>query len=208
MNKTILTILFSAIVLSACGKAAVVKVTPTPTPKLVEMALDKRPTVSLVPRDDGHMLYLKISKIPSDISSIEYEVLYTAKDNSAEIEKGLGDTIKEVTSNIERNLLLGTESCTNGCKYKYDEGVTGGTIMISFINSNGQVSTFESPFILKSGAQLKSEGELKLTTENFSVKPKSTVSPKDFYILQKNYKGGYSVYSNGTNSIVGDYPQN
>jgi hypothetical protein len=207
MYKKIITLVFASLLLSACGKATTSKITPTPAPKLVEMPVSERPYISMVPRDDGHMIYLKISKISKDINAIEYEVLYTAVDGTSEIEKGLGDTIKEVTENIERKLLLGTESCTNGCKYKFDEGVSGGTITLSFINKNGQISTFESPFVLKSSASLKKEGELKLSTENFSVKPKSKITGSDFFILQKNYQGGYSVFSNGNNSIVGDYPQ-
>lgn len=208
MNKKIITIVLAALLLSACGKDTPTTTTkPTPTPKVVEMAPQDRPRISLTPRADGHMLYLKITKIPTNIASIDYEVIYTASDGSSQIEKGLGDTIKEITSNLSRDLLLGTESCTSGCKYKYDNGVNGGTITISFNNQNGQVSTFESPFVLISSNQLKKDGQLTLTTENFSIKPKTKVTGNDYFVLQKNYQGGYSVFSSGTNSIVGDYPQ-
>src|SRR5512145_1807324 len=124
--KKIFLLLSLTLLLSACGKKTTSTITPTPEPKLVEMAPADRPLVSLVPRADGHMLYLKISHLPASVSQIEYEVIYTATDGSSEIEKGVGDTIKEITSTLERNILLGTESCTNGCKYKYDEGVNGG----------------------------------------------------------------------------------
>jgi hypothetical protein len=202
-----LTLITASLLLSACGKPTTPVPTPTPTPKLIEMPLAERPYISLVPRDDGHMLYLKIDKIPSYISQIEYEVLYNAVDNGSEIEKGIGDTIKEITASLERKLLLGTESCTNGCKYKYDAGIIGGTVTLNFIDKNGQVSTFETPFTLKSSADFKKDGELKLPTENFSVKPKTKITGNDFYILIKNYRGGYSVFSNGSNPTVGDYPQ-
>jgi len=196
-----------SLLLSACGKTTSVKPTPTPAPKVFEMPLSDRPLITLTPRDDGHMLYLKISKIPSSIISMEYEVIYTAKDNSSEIEKGLGDTVKDVTSILERNLLLGTESCTNGCKYKYDEGVTGGTITLNFINKDGQSSTYESPFVIKSSAEFKKDGKLTLAVDNFSVTPKTKISGNDYFTLYRNYRGGFTVSSNGTNSIVGDYPQ-
>ena len=68
------------------------------------------------------------------------------EDGNMEIEKGLGDTIKDVGTTIERKLLLGTESCTNGCKYKYDEGVSGGTISLKFsLRNKPQVATIDIP---------------------------------------------------------------
>ena len=210
MNKNIAyTFIFlsASFLLSACGQTAPVKPTPTPAPKVVEMPIADRPVITLTPRNDGHMLYLKITKIPASISSMEYEVIYTAIDNSSEIEKGLGDTVKDVTSTLERSLLLGTESCTSGCKYKYDEGVTGGTITLNFINKDGQSSTYESPFVIKSSAELKKDGKLTLTVDNFSVTPKTKITGNDFFTLYRNYRGGFTVSSNGTNSIVGDYPQ-
>lgn len=205
---SIFIVFISFILLSSCGKKAEIKNNPTPvTNKVVEMPLADRPDISLTPRADGHLLLLKISKVPSYISQIEYEVLYTATDKNSEIEKGVGDTIKDVTSTIERSLLLGTESCTNGCKYKYDEGVNGGTVILKFINKNGQVSIFETPFTLKSTAQIVTDGKINLSVENFSVTPKSKLTGKDFFILIKNYKGGYSVFSNSSNSLVGNYTQ-
>jgi hypothetical protein len=203
----IIAIIAAGILLAGCGSKQTSKITPTPKPKLVEMPMSDRPYVSLKPRDDGHMLYLKIEKIPSNISQIEYEVLYNAVDNGSEIEKGIGDTIKEIKTNLERNLLLGTESCTNGCKYKFDTGIIGGTLTLNFIDKNGQVSTFETEFAFKSTAEIKKDGEIKLSVENFSVKPKAKLTGSDFFILMKNFRGGYSIFSNGNNGLVGDYPQ-
>lgn len=181
--------------------------TPTPLPKLIEISPENRPLVSLAPRGDGRMLYLKISQLPQNISQIEYEVIYTAVDGQAEIEKGVGDTIKDISNTIERKILLGTESCTSGCKYKYDEGVTGGTLSANFITKEGQIFSFETPFSLRSGAQITKDGQIRLAVNNFSLTPKTKLSPKDFFILMENYRGGYSVYSNTANSLVGDYPQ-
>ena len=209
MNKfiTISLLAFSVLLLAGCGNKPVSqKVTPTSAPKVVEMAAKDRPYVSLTPRDDGHLLYLKITNIPSNIKQIEYEVLYTASDNGNEIEKGVGDTIKQITATITRELLLGTESCTSGCKYKYDDGVIGGTISLNFITSDGQQSTYESPFTLKSAADIKKSGNLALTTENISIKAAPT--GKEYYVLLKNYssptkadfKTTYSVFANGSST--------
>ena len=201
-------ILISGLLLTACGsKQTAAPSPPTPTPRLVEIPIEQRPIISLSPRNDGHMLFLKLTNVPNSISAIEYEVIYTAKDGNMEIEKGLGDTIKDISSTIERKLLLGTESCTNGCKYKYDEGVNGGTISLKFANKNGQISTYESSFSLQSAAQLRQAKLFKLLTDDFQITIDSKLSGKDYFVLLKQYRGGYSVFSNGNNPIIGDYPR-
>jgi hypothetical protein len=158
---------------------------------------DEKPYISLIPQADGHRLDLKITNIPSSITDIEYDLIYTAQDEDLEIEKGVGGTAKIEGTSIERELLLGTESCTNGCKYKFDEGITGGTLTLNFITSDGKAAFYEAPFNFKTSAEIKSNGGLNLVTENFEIK--ATVSSKsDFFILIKNFKPVYSVFSNGT----------
>lgn len=192
-----LVIIFS-IFLSACGKAKPTQILPTPTsvPRLVEMPLEDRPIISLIPRVDGHELKLKINKIPNGVVQIEYELLYTATDEGNDIEKGVGDTIKVISSDLERDLLLGTSSCTNGCKYKYDENITGGTLTLTFINQNAQVSTFQTPFQFITGAQIKKTKTLALPTENFSISVTNPAS--EFFVLLKNYHQNFSVFSSGS----------
>ena len=91
---------------------------------------------------------------------------------------------------------MGTESCTNGCKYKYDEGITGGTLSLSFVTTDGQTASYEAPFVLSTSADIKSAGGLNLETETFSIK--ATVSSKnDYFVLIKNFKPVYSVFSSG-----------
>jgi hypothetical protein len=216
-------VVISGLLFSACGskKEIVTTPTPTPTPRLIEIPLEDRPIISLIPRVDGRELKLKITKIPAGINQIEYELLYTATDEGNDIEKGVGDTIKVVSPDIERDLLLGTSSCTNGCKYKYDENVTGGTLTLTFINQNSQVSTFQTPFQFITGAQIKKTKTLTLPTENFSI---SVANPApEFFVLLKNYRNNFSVFSSGhgkgkvtsisptsftktdTNTITGEY---
>lgn len=198
--KKILFLILASLTLSACGNKTVQnKITPTPAPKLVDMPLGDRPYVSLVPREDGHMIYLKVTGIPSYVKQMEYELLYTAVDSGNEIEKGVGDTVKDIKGSLEKSLLLGTESCTNGCKYKYDEGIIGGTLSLTFISGDGQISTYETPFSLKTGAEIKKSGAITLSTENFSVK--ASPSDKLYYILLKNYaKNAFSIFSSSPSS--------
>ena len=201
-------ILLSTVLLTACGpKQTTAPNKPTPTPRLIEIPVNERPIINLTPRDDGHMLFLKLTNVADSISSIEYEVIYTAKDGNMEIEKGLGDTIKDISPTIERKLLLGTESCTNGCKYKYDEGVGGGTISLKFSNKSGQISTYESSFSLKTAAELRKTKLFQLLTDDFKITIDNKLTGNDYFILLKQYRGGYSVFSNGHNPLVGDYPR-
>ena len=223
---TVLALASCALLLSACGASkSTPKVTPTPRPAS-ELKLDSKnmPKIVLSPREDGHELTMNLSNIPSNISQIDYELLYTASDNGNDIEKGLGDTIKlnSGETTIERKLLLGTASCTNGCKYKYDDGINGGTLTFTLMTTDNQSATLESPFTLTSSAAIKKTGDISLKSENFSAKAKPA-SSTEFFILVKNYQNGFSIFSSGSGkgtvgeinpstlvkadktSIVGDY---
>ena len=197
------------VLLSACGSGTTAPaITPTPTSKLVDMPVENRPLVSLTPSSDGHYLNLKLAGIPATITSIEYEVLYDANSSGSQIEKGIGDTIKMVTSTIEKSLLLGTESCTNGCKYSYDTGIVGGQLTINFIDVNGQESTFDTPYTLKTTTEINRDGAITLTANGFSVKPKTKLTGNDYFVLMENYRGGYSVFTSRPNSLTGNYQNN
>lgn len=225
-------VLFSGLFLSACGKKKTTNnAAPTPPPRAMEMKDEDKPYISLTPREDGHLLKLKISKIPSSIKQVEYELIYKAEDEGMEIEKGVGDTIKEIKGGvIEKDLLLGTESCTNGCKYKYDNGVTGGTVILTMITGDGQVATTEQPFLLRSTAEIKKAGGFSME-DGFEVK--AVPAANEYFVVLKNYgfngtlaKEIYSVFSSGSGkgkinsmspdttekqdktSLVGDYRVN
>ncbi|MDD4785484.1 MAG: hypothetical protein PHH12_03475, partial [Candidatus Shapirobacteria bacterium] len=148
--------------------------------------------------------------------------IYTAEDEGLEIEKGVSGTVDLNQENIERDLLLGTSSCTNGCKYKYDEGITGGVLTLTLTTDNKEYFTYETPFVIKTSAEINKEKSLKLNQENFEIKATVT-SKNDFFIAIKNIKDFYSVFSSGNgigkitsiepstvtkenlNSLVGDY---
>ena len=201
MKKYLSLILVSALVLSACGKKTpTTNISPSPTPRLVEMDVADRPQISLVSRNDGHELKLKIASISNNISKIEYELTYTANDNGLEIEKGASGIIESkdlVSGTTERKILLGTESCTSGCKYKYDAGVNGGNLNITFTTKNSQISTFDSPFILRASAEVKKAGKLIWTEENFNDTPKSIPSGS-FFIALKDYKNSSYLVTNSS----------
>ncbi len=217
-------IILSSIIFVSCRK----KKTETTieikdeTPKELILTDDDKPIISLIPREDGHELKLKVDKIPSIINQVEYELIYSAKDNGLEMEKGIGDTVKLTSNSFEKDLLLGTASCTNGCKYKFDEGVVGGVLSLTFYTTDNQTALFEAPFTLSNSADIKKAGGLSLDLEDFSINAVTTTK-NDFFILIKNYRPYYSVFSNGngaakitkilpetvtkenTTSLIGDY---
>ena len=182
-------VLSSSFLLSACGKkSTTTSNTPTPTQasKQIELSADEKPTISLVPRVDGHNLAIKITGIPSKFTSVDYELVYTAKDQNLEIEKGVSGTLKPSNSTLEKDdLLLGTASCTNGCKYKYDEGVTGGTLTLTFTTDNKEYATYETPFTLKSATDLNKDKKLSIDEDNFVINGTVT-SKSDYFIAIKN----------------------
>jgi len=204
-NKIInlsLIIILSSLLFSACGTKNTTVQSPsngqssTNTTEL-KLSDSEKPYISLIPRDDGHQLTLKIDGIPTSITQIDYELLYTATDSGLEIEKGVGDTIKEISKTISRDLLLGTASCTNGCKYSYDKGVIGGTLSLTFTTADNQSATYETQFVLKNSSDIKKDGGLSLSTENLVIKA-TTSTKNDYFVLIKNFKPEYSVFSNGS----------
>ncbi len=209
MNKTkfisfALIIVASSFFLSACGKKKTETTTTTPqknVQKELTLSESEKPIISLIPRADGHELKLKIDNIPSTITQIEYELIYSASDAGLEMEKGVGDTVKVSSKNIEKDLLLGTSSCTNGCKYKYDNGVTGGTLSLIFYTNDNQSTSYETPFVLKTSSDIKKDSGLSLPSENFSVKA-STTSKSDYFVLIKNFPSYYSAFSSGNGKGV------
>jgi len=153
--KKIFIVLASSLILFGCGNKKTTTAIPTVIPRSFELQEADKPEISLTPREDGHMIYLKISKIPTFVTNLEYELIYKAVEDKLEIEKGVGDTIKVDKDSITRDLLLGTESCTSGCKYKYDEGITGGSINLTLITKDGQSATIEKTFILTKDKKTK-----------------------------------------------------
>jgi hypothetical protein len=99
-----------------------------------EIPLDQRPSISLTPTSDGHWLNFIVKNIKvKDASSMDYELLYTT---GAGIQQGVPGTVKLDGADVERKLLLGSESSG---KFRYDEGVKDGTISIKFRNSAGKL---------------------------------------------------------------------
>jgi hypothetical protein len=111
---------------------------------VAEVSLDKRPLVSLTPTSDGHYLKLEIKKILIDAATLDYELTYKVPDGRTQ---GVPGTVKLTTKDdITKQLLLGSESSG---KFRYDEGVETGQLVMRFRDANGKLlAKFSTDFNL------------------------------------------------------------
>lgn len=118
---------------------------PTQEETVPEIALEKRPVVSLTPSADGHWLKLEIKKILIEAATLDYELTYQVPDGRTQ---GVPGTVKLNTKDdITKDLLLGSESSG---KFRYDEGVKEGLLVLKFRNSGGKlVAKFSTNFYLE-----------------------------------------------------------
>lgn len=136
-----------------------------------EIALEKRPVVSLTPSSDGHWLKLEIKKLLIDASTLDYELTYKVPDGRTQ---GVPGTVKLTTKDdITKDLLLGSESSG---KFRYDEGVENGNLSLKFRDINGKlVAKFNTEFLLQSKTQ-----ELSFfTDQKYSL---DKLNLKNFYV--------------------------
>ncbi len=98
-----------------------------------EIPFTQRPVVSLTPTDDGHYLIMRMNGLGLEAQTLDYEILYDTADG---ITQGVPGTAQLNGSEIERDILLGSESSG---KFRYDEGVEMGTITLRFRNDKGKL---------------------------------------------------------------------
>jgi hypothetical protein len=153
--------------------------TAGPETNIPELPQSQWPVVTLTPTEDktvpnslGHFLDFQVQKINvPGASSMDYLLVYTTSDGG---QQGAPGTVKLTGGDIERKLLLG--SASSG-KYRFDAGVTTGTMTITFRDGKG-----------------KSMG--KLTTGfhlQFGDTVLTSVDGKFTYTLDKAAKGVYFV---------------
>lgn len=130
---------------------------------VAEISLDKRPIVSLTPTSDGHYLKLEIKKIVIDAATLDYELTYKVPDGRTQ---GVPGAVKLTTKDdITKELLLGSESSG---KFRYDEGVETGQLVLRFRDANGKlVAKFSTDFNLVAPGRdiVSSDGDFKLTLD-------------------------------------------
>lgn len=101
---------------------------------VAEIPLDMRPVVSLTPTSDGHYLNLLIKGIKLEAYTLDYELLYQTGEGATQ---GVPGSIKlDGKDSFESELLLGSESSG---KFRYDAGVSEGTLTLRFRNEKGKL---------------------------------------------------------------------
>lgn len=180
------------------GSSGTALPTPTPEGKLIETAFKERPYVTLTPSQDGHWLTLKIERIRHG-DSLEYELIYNT---ASGVPQGSTNAIElEGEDFYTKKILLGTESRGH---YRYDEGVTQGTLTLRFRSDEG-VRKFITEFYLHQG-----EEELISVDGHFSLRGQPQSS--DFYLVMPTVglpgdfegevvAGPYEVFSSASKPI-------
>ena len=103
------------------------KVITKKKPQINLLELEKRPFVILLPRIDGHELFVTIDGLKMGEDSVEYELEYQA---GTMLQGAFGRIdFQEEPVPVTKKLLLG--SCSKG-KCKYDEDVSGGSLTLYF----------------------------------------------------------------------------
>lgn len=155
-----------------------VQLSPTPV-KTIETTILERLFLSLPPSSDGHRVKLDLKNIRSDAKTVDYELVYFAGDIGNKIERGVTGTVdlKGATS-LLRDILFGSESCTAGCKYRYDENVSEGTLTLGVVSSAGK-EKYTSAFRLQKGIEGK-EG-LSAGDGNF-ILTSSTLAKNSYFL--------------------------
>jgi hypothetical protein len=173
------------------------------------------PVVTLAPTNnpqvkgsDGHWLNFKVQKIDvPGATSMDYLLVYSTSDGG---QQGVPGTVKLTGTEIERKLLLGSESSG---KFKYDAGVEEGTMTITFRDAKGKsIGKLSTDFHLQSGTTSLSSVDGKFTytldktaTGVFFVTMPTFLQPEaSEYVVWQN---GYGVFASDGKAHAGKLGQ-
>lgn len=187
MNKIFLLILiiFSSLVLAGCtskkpdqnqGNNQVVEEEKIIPKKPIEQMVKEAPFVSMTSTADGHWINLEVKNVADKFSQIDYELIYLAGLDGNRIERGVttgGKAVDLISKGFTKKILFGSESCTNGCKYRFDENVNEGTFSFSLVGKDGK-EKYDSTFRIQKGKEAKGgfstgDGKFIFTSEIMSV---------------------------------------
>ncbi len=181
-----------------------------------ELPQTQWPVVSLAPTTDaaipnslGHLLKLRVQKINvPGAASVDYLLVYSTSTGG---QQGVPGTVQLTGGEIERNLLLGSESSG---KYRFDAGVTQGTITITFRNSGGKsMGKLTSDFHMQTGETTLTsiDGKFTYTLDTvakgvYFVTMPTFVQPADSssYVVWQN---GYGIFASDGKPHAGNITQ-
>ena len=180
---------------------AVVSVLPESEWPLMTLTPTSNPQVN---GSNGHWLDFKVQKINvPGASSMDYLLVYNTSDGG---QQGVPGTVKLTGADIDRPLLLGSESSG---KFRYDAGVEQGTMTITFRDAKGKsIGKLSSDFHLQSGtlALTSIDGNFTYTLDKaakgvFFVTMKTFLQPgASTYVVWQN---GYGVFASDGKAHAG-----
>ena len=163
------------------------------------------PVVTLTPTDKsdvkgslGHWLNFKVQKINvPGAASMDYLLVYATSDGG---QQGVPGTVALTGGDIERKLLLGSESSG---KFRYDAGVTQGTMTITFRDGKGKsIGKLSTDFHLQSDvtALTSVDGKFTYTLDK--------IAKNVFFITMQTFlqpdPSSYVVWQNGYGVFASD----
>lgn len=167
-----------------------------------ELSFEERPYVTLTPNSAGNELSLSITRIPTSIETIEYELTYNT---AAGVLQGVPGSVDVAGKSVlERELTLGT--CSSGV-CRYDKGVKDIKLSLKLRDGKGKL-------LAKTPAMAVNllNNTQNLTNGKFSLRlDKKT---KDYYVVMETYgvpgkipgkviEGPYGVFTSGKNKQIG-----
>ena len=169
------------------------------------------PVVTLTPTNktgvngsEGHWLDFNVKKINvPGAATMDYLLVYNTSDGG---QQGVPGTVKLTGADIERPLLLGSESSG---KFRYDAGVEQGTMTITFRGGNGKsIGKLSTDFHLQSGtlALTSIDGNFKYTLDKaakgvFFVTMKTFLQPEPSAYVA--WQAGYGVFASDGKAHAG-----
>lgn len=170
---------------------------------VLELPQNEWPAVSLTPTEDpkvpnslGHFLDFRVQKINvAGAASMDYLLVYNTKDGG---QQGVPGTVKLTGGDIEKLLLMG--SASSG-KYRFDAGVSTGTMTITFRDGKGKsMGRLTSQFNLQSDTTTltSSDGSFKYTLDKpargvFFVTMNTFIEPTE--IPTVIWQNGFGIYA-------------
>jgi len=208
-------VLIVVAVIFAIVRSSGSKTKQTAEEAIPELPQSQWPVVTLTPTNnpdvsgsEGHWLDFKVQKINvSGAASMDYLLVYSTSDGG---QQGVPGAVKLTGTDIERKLLLGSESSG---KFRYDAGVERGTMTITFRGANGKsMGKLITDFHLQSGVTglTSVDGKFKYTLDKavkgvFFITMPTFVQPEvSMYVVWQN---GYGVFASDGKSHSGEVVQ-
>jgi hypothetical protein len=156
--------------------------------------LSERPFITLSPDSTGRSLDISVSEAPTE-GEMEYEMVYNA---SGKQEGALGFlSLSSETQPIVKAILLGSKS--GGGKVTYHEGVTGGSITVTYNDTRLKESWNYLHFDPTDPSISSTDGRFSLTLTKAALKADAVI------ITMKTFGYSKAGLPEGANVVSGPY---